>query len=217
LAITARDATRKDLDHIVSVHLAAFRGFLMSLLGPGFLKVYYSLVMEYDSGIAVVCDDGAGQVCGFAVGFVHPEKFYKYMKRNQIRLALPAIKYVIGRPSIVFRVFLNMRRIHKISEKKVQGLVQCELSSIAVNPAFRRKGLGKYLVSAFLERARVLGADMVYLTTDAFGNESANLFYRSLGFTIGRRFEASPGRVMNEYVMCLTDRVCRREEVKEIV
>ena len=47
-----------------------------------------------------------------------------------------------------------------------------------------------------------MGAEYVYLTTDADRNDLANGFYLGLGFERSRCFEQYRGRRMNEYAVC---------------
>ena len=56
-------------------------------------------------------------------------------------------------------------------------------------------------MQAFVEQARSMDAQCVYLTTDADGNESANALYRQVGFQHTQRFLQRKGRWMNEYVI----------------
>jgi ribosomal protein S18 acetylase RimI-like enzyme len=55
------------------------------------------------------------------------------------------------------------------------------LDRIAVDPAFRRKGIGRELVQALLNHARRAGLGQVVLDTWEF-NEGARSFFLSMGF-----------------------------------
>jgi ribosomal-protein-alanine N-acetyltransferase len=58
-----------------------------------------------------------------------------------------------------------------------------EILNLAVLPAARRRGLGRLLLAAGLERLEAERADAVFLEVRA-SNEDAKALYRSAGFTI---------------------------------
>lgn len=193
-----RPATANDLSGIITIHQKAFGDFFLTRLGGQFLHAYYSLVLDYGSGILLIYK-GRNELQGFASGFVNPAEFYRLMWSRKLTLALPVVSALLRYPSLSRRVVFGIRRVHG------GGLDypprSCELSSIAVAPNGTGNGLGKALVRAFLAKARSLGAGCVHLTTDADGNDSINLFYRSVGFNHTRRFLQGGGRWMNEYVI----------------
>jgi ribosomal-protein-alanine N-acetyltransferase len=64
---------------------------------------------------------------------------------------------------------------------------ECEILAIAVRPASRRRGLGRALLRAALQRARSLGSKAAYLEA-AEDDPQARAFYHGEGFrTCGRR------------------------------
>ena len=67
------------------------------------------------------------------------------------------------------------------------ALDEVEILTLAVAPAFRRRGYGQQLVSAALDWARTAGAKVCHLEVAA-NNGAAVALYRGLGFnTQGRR------------------------------
>jgi ribosomal protein S18 acetylase RimI-like enzyme len=197
-ASLVRDATADDLPGIVTIHQKAFSNFFLTRLGGEFLRRYYALVLDYPAGIVLV-SERRGILDGFACGFVEPPEFYSLMWRNKVIFVLPALSALIRDPSLAAGVIYGVRRI-KTSACQGYGR-SCELSSIAVAPEAGGNGLGKDLVLAFVEHARSMEAQCVYLTTDADGNEPANALYRQVGFEQNQRFLQRKGRWMNEYVM----------------
>jgi len=193
-----RQATAEDLPSIVTIHQRAFANFFLTRLGGEFLRHYYALVLNYRAGIVLVSEK-RGILEGFVCGFVEPPEFYKLMWRNRRMFMLPALSALVRHPTLAARVLDGVQRIQKSASK---GPVRsCELSSIAVAPEAGGNGLGKALVQAFIEKARFMKAECVYLTTDADGNESANAVYRQVGFQHTQRFLQRKGRWMNEYVI----------------
>jgi ribosomal protein S18 acetylase RimI-like enzyme len=193
-----RQATPEDLPNIVAIHQKAFSNFFLTRLGGEFLRRYYGLVLDYPAGIVLV-SERCGVLDGFACGFVEPPEFYRLMWRNKRIFALPALSALVRHPSLAAGVMYGVQRIQTSASKGPAR--SCELSSIAVAPEAGGNGLGKALVQAFVEQARSMDAQCVYLTTDADGNESANALYRQVGFQHTQRFLQRKGRWMNEYVI----------------
>ena len=64
---------------------------------------------------------------------------------------------------------------------------EAEILTLAVSPAFRRRGLGLTLMRAAATRAAACGASALFLEVDA-GNLPARRLYDTLGFAeVGRR------------------------------
>ena len=197
---SVRPATPKDLPSIVAIHQKAFSNFFLTRLGGEFLRRYYALVLNYSAGIVLVSERHA-ILEGFVCGFVQPPEFYRLMWRNRRIFALTALSALIRNPSLAAGVLYGIERIQTSASKSRGPARSCELSSIAVAPEAAGNGLGKALVQAFVEQARSMDAQCIYLTTDADGNESANELYRQVGFQQTRRFLQRKGRWMNEYVI----------------
>jgi ribosomal protein S18 acetylase RimI-like enzyme len=193
-----RTATADDLQGIVDIHQKAFSHFFLTQMGGEFLRKYYGLVLDYHAGIVLV-SEGQDVLDGFACGFVNPAEFYRSMWRSRRSFTLPVLGALVRRPSLAAKVLSGVHRIQTPESEWPAG--SCELSSIAVAPETSGTGLGKVLMRAFLEQARSMDAQCVYLTTDADGNDAVNAFYRDVGFRPTRRFLQRKGRWMNEYVI----------------
>jgi ribosomal protein S18 acetylase RimI-like enzyme len=193
-----RTATTQDLPGIVKIHQKAFSHFFLTQMGEAFLRNYYDLVLNYRAGIILV-SEGPGTVEGFACGFVEPAEFYRLMWRSRRSFAMPVLSALVRQPSLAAKVLSGVHRIQ--TPESEWPARSCELSSIAVAPETSGNGLGKVLMRAFLEEARKMDAQCVYLTTDADGNDAVNAFYRDVGFKPTRRFLQRKGRWMNEYVI----------------
>lgn len=81
---------------------------------------------------------------------------------------------------------------------------EAEVLTLAVDPAARRRGIGKSLLQEFLARAKAMGAVSVFLEV-ADGNDAACALYLSAGFSLqGRRktyYRNSTGRGVDALVM----------------
>lgn len=199
--LSLRSANERDLDAIVRVHQKAFRGFLMTLLGPRFLRGYYQCVLEYPQAIFLVAEL-EGQVVGFVAGFVNPPRFYARIRQRKLSLALVAASHLVWRPHLWQRTLTSMRRVKTTAlDKDVPHLA--ELASLGVAPHVQGRSIGKQLVQAFLETAARHNVHEVMLTTDAHNNDTVNAFYQNLGFVCTRQFWHTPERLMNEYRLTL--------------
>ena len=196
-----------DLAAVIRIHRAAFPNFFLTEMGPGFLAAYYRMVGRYEPSVFLVAEDD-GAVRGFVAGFSDPAGFYAAMRRQWWRLFLPLVSGIVRRPQLIRAVFSNLSRVlaglgRPRGESVPDGKTDCELASIAVDPACGGSGVGARLVTAFCERARDSGAQAVTLTTERDGNESVNRFYQKLGFLVVREFHRGPDRAMLEYELRL--------------
>jgi ribosomal protein S18 acetylase RimI-like enzyme len=193
--------TLADCGRVVDVHLAAFQGFFLTLLGPRFLRLLYSEAVLMDE-IALVAED-RGELIGFVMGSTDPRVFFKnLLRRRSVGFASAAVPAVLRRPTIAVRVARAIRK-PKIAARPVGTAT---LMSLGVDPGIQGSGAGKLLVLAFIEEARRRGATHVDLTTDKIDNERANAFYRRIGFTVAREIVTPEQRVLNEYEMEVSGR-----------
>jgi len=192
-----------DLNEVVHIHQKAFKGFLMTLLGQKFLYEYYHLVLNYPDNISLIYETDNGQILGFATGYMNPARFYSELKKRKIKLILSALMHIALRPRLWKRILDSYRYADIHSSANNSEKDTAELASIAVDPDLQNKGVGRELLSAFINEAMTRDASKVVLTTDAEDNEHVNKFYKKAGFSIQGTFEKSKGRKMNQYVYYL--------------
>jgi len=195
--LALRPATESDLDAVVVVHQQAFKGFLMTQLGPRFLRGYYQCVTEYRQPIFWVAESDS-RVVGFVAGFVNPPRFYEQLRQRKKALALAAASHLVWRPHLWRRALTSLRRAQTIAHDADMPHL-AELASLGVDPHAQGRGIGKQLVFAFRDTAAQQGVHEVVLTTDAHNNDTVNAFYQKLGFVCTRQFWHTPNRLMNEY------------------
>lgn len=194
--VTIRPMTDAETEDAVAIHMAAFPAFFLTFLGPRFLRQLYRGIVGDPAGMAWVAEQD-GRRLGFVAGTDSPSRFYRRLiRRRLIRFALAAAIPFLRRPSILPRL---LRAFTKPAEASASGARRAELMSLAVWPWAQQRGAGALLVQCFIDEARRRGAEVVYLTTDAAGNDAVNRFYERLGFSVVRRFTTAEGRVMNEY------------------
>ena len=191
----------KDLNEVVAVHCAAFPGFLMTLLGPEFLRSYYQTVLDCGDAIFLGQFDDLGNLQGFVAGFAEPASFYALLASRKRRMLAAAAIHLLRRPGLWPSVLENAGTTSQRATRNESGTA--ELASIAVMPAAQGRGYGRALIESFLRVARQHGAAQVDLTTDADGNEAVNHLYARAGFRLSGASTRKGGRRMNHYTIAL--------------
>jgi GNAT superfamily N-acetyltransferase len=190
-----------EVDAVVALHLAAFPGFFLSLLGRRFLQLLYTGFMVQPSGVCLVARDGSA-ILGFAAGTTDPKAFFSALLRRQaITFALAAVPGLLRNPAFVARKCIGALTYRGEEPKRLSGAAL--LSSLAVSPAAQGRGVGRSLARAFAAEARARGADAVYLLTDEKENERTNRFYVQCGFALLDTFARPGRRIMNRWVLPL--------------
>jgi GNAT superfamily N-acetyltransferase len=193
-----RSLTPADIDAVVDLHLRAFPTFFLSFLGPRFLRHFYASFTWHPDGIALVAvrsEDGAP--LGVIAGPLIPEGFFGTLVRHRWwAFAAASFAVLLKRPLVAPRLLRAIR----YRGQPPPGVRRALLSTIAVSPEAQRRGIGRALLTAWLDAVRARGAKGAYLTTDAAGNESINRFYLRSSWTLGERFVTREGRHMNRYV-----------------
>jgi GNAT superfamily N-acetyltransferase len=192
-----------NVNQVVSIHLQSFPGFFLSFLGTRFLSLYYAKICAAPEGIGFVYFNALGVPAGFVAGSSNPRGFYsRLLKRDWLWFGLASVGAIIRNPTIIGRIARGVfhPRGNPVGDD-VAGVF-----SIGVLPEQKGTGVGKLLVQAFLYEAKMQGCKRVFLTTDHDDNEAVNAFYLKLGFSVGRHYETSEGRRMNEYWVNLFDK-----------
>lgn len=189
-----------DIDSVVNVHMRSFRGFFLTFLGPRFLSEFYRASVDDPSGIGYAYWLGEDELCAFVVGSSQPAGFYgRLIRYRWWRFGFASVYALIRQPNIILRLLRALRMPRQELPSNNCGT----LMSIAVDPGIQGKGIGKALVTAFLDEARRVGLSHVNLTTDKLNNDSVNKFYLNYGFHCIRTYVTPEGREMNEYLIDL--------------
>lgn len=204
--IQIRAAQASDIAQMVQVHLQAFPGFFLSLMGPRFLNLLYSGFLNHPTGISLVAftQGKPSEVIGFVVGTTQPQGFFsQLLKQRWFAFGLASLWPLLRRPSLVFVKLWSalFYRGESLPDQPNAAL----LSSLGVLPAMQGQRTGQQLVSAFLAHAQTAGASAVYLTTDQSNNIKANQFYTRLGFQLAGTCKRPHGRILNRYLTKLNE------------
>lgn len=189
-----RVASLSDISGVVDVHLKAFEGFFLSLLGRDFLHVMYTAFLSRKGGVFVVYERN-NDIQGFAVGGIkNNEKDSSLALRFLPKLALAVLPVLMKHPLVVGRRLCN--RFFNLGENPVTPEKSVMLRSIAVLPSLSGGGVAGRLLGSFEEHARLLGAESVVLTTDADEKNRAIGFYSKNGYKSLSRFYQDQQRPM---------------------
>ncbi|MBM3496354.1 MAG: GNAT family N-acetyltransferase [Armatimonadetes bacterium] len=217
-AVTVRRAIGADLPAVARIHEHAFPGFVLTQLGPGFLRRYYGSVMEYPRGALLVAE-AEGKLIGFAAGFLGPKEFSRTLKQRILSLAPHIIVGVLTHPrifGIVWQTSVGVLQgrlqatsgtdeADTIALAEVDSPDEFEFCSMGVAPEAQGLGAGKALTRAIVATALSLGARGIYLNTDADDNDRVNKFHASMGFELQGWYTATGKRRRNRYRMALAD------------
>lgn len=205
LGYTIRNMSTVDLNDVIKIHIKAFPGFFLTLLGSNFLNRLYKNFIYDTFSICMVAEMNLS-IKGFVVGNLKPDKLFRNMLiRQGFLFLIYSVQALIRNPSLVFR-----KLIYALSYRgeRPEGFVHpALLSSIGVDPLGKAKGVGSHLIRAFCWEAFSKGSDVIYLTTDKDHNELVNSFYVKNGFKILDIIESTKGRKMNRYIKLPNEKI----------
>ena len=168
-------------------------------MGSAFLTLLYRAIITDSSGIAIIAEQ-KNKIIGFVTGTSQLPGFYKrLLKKHLIGFLKASLKGFFRRPSIL----PHLLRAFSMPGQPLPAENCATLMSIAVDPDYQNRGIGKLLVNAFIKEARSRGSQYVNLFTDALDNDAVNRFYQSLGFKEVRTYTTPEKRAMKEYLIKL--------------
>lgn len=190
-----RKATREDMQQVVEVHIAAFEGFFLTMLGKPFLRKMYHAFSAEQYGVMRVAVDDENRIVGFSAGTLAPDVYFPALRKKKwFAFFIAAIPMIIKHPIKVLRK-LYYAMFYK-GDKPTNLQQTALLSSIAVLPTMAGKSVGKALLADFEEQIMLAGVNSLYLTTDKHGNEAVVAFYIKANYQIETEFTQPDGRQM---------------------
>lgn len=171
-----------EIRNVASIHTKSFPGFFLTLLGQKFLEQYYHIVLTENFGVIWGLRNTNMELIGFAAVVDDPQKFYRAVGANKIRLGLLALSHAARHPSTWPKFFSRIRAArHRESLDQRAGH---ELISIAVLPGYSGLGAGQSLISAIFEDIARCGGGALRLRTDRHNNDQVRRFYAKNGFEV---------------------------------
>jgi len=178
------------------VHLEAFAGHTLSLLGARFLELYYEQLRRDSAGITLVAARN-NEIIGFAAGAMNPQGFYsRLLKRRWFAFMLAALPGALRHPKLIPRLLNTPTYPANLPA----GEELANLSSIAVRPNVKGAGVGARLMREFLTQAKQRGATCVMWGTKKY-DTVANRFYQKFGYSEVREFRDTRGEEILEYYL----------------
>lgn len=198
--MTIRNATVRDINDIVTIHIDAFKGFFLTSLGTDFLKFYYTVFLKSSETVTLVAEKD-GKVAGFSAATTNSKGFNSRLIRgNLFSFVKLSLILLFSDPKALFRLAKNLT---KKSSEVADNEEYAELYSIGVDRFQQGNGIGKKMLAATEDALREKGVEKVSLTTDYINNERTVGFYRTMGYETLYVFVAFPNRKMYRFIKTL--------------
>jgi ribosomal protein S18 acetylase RimI-like enzyme len=179
--------TDDEIQRLAALHHSVMHT-LLSDLGIPFVSRYYQIA-KADSQVIGLCERSAsGHILGWAMGSPHPDRINAQLRSPLIWFALQVFRVMAARPRVLWQLISSVLSASSQAELKSDAV---ELTYIGVAPDQRGRGLGKKLLSAFIEASRSKGYHSVILSVEKENLPAVSL-YEKAGFKIVKTF--SEGR-----------------------
>ena len=155
---------------------------LLADLGLPFVERYYQIVRAEPGVIGFCAVSKSGEPLGWAVGSSKPEQVNGRLREPLIWFAWHMLRVVFTRPRVLGQLFSSLRTA---SAPVPEGAV--ELTYIGVDPSVHGRGVGRALLDAFTQAARVAGYRSAVLSVEA-ENAAAIALYTKAGFEVTASF-----------------------------
>jgi GNAT superfamily N-acetyltransferase len=178
------------LPALADLHIATMPTLLADLGQPVVLR-YYQLAQKDPSVIALCAisppsmGEGAGvRVLGYAFGSPNPSALNAHLRQPITWFAIQMLRLASTHPTVLWQL---VQSVFSASDENALTPGQLELTYIGVAPEARGQGLGKTLLTAFVDAARSAGYKSVVLSVET-DNPAAIALYTKFGFAITKTF-----------------------------
>ena len=169
------------LDKLSALHHAVMHT-LLAALGLPVVRRYYEICQHDEAVVGIYAGDG--EILGWAVGSPHPERINAQLRTSLIWFAGQMLTLAVKHPAALIQLAGS---VLSASDANMLRPGQVELTYIGVAPIARGRGLGKGLLTAFLEASRAAGYISVALSVET-DNPAAIALYTNGGFHITKTF-----------------------------
>jgi len=146
---------KADPEPLARLHREAFPGFFLSSRGEPFLVQFYRGFLDDDTAVTVVARASDGTVLGAAVGTTHPAGFFgRLLRRRLVGFATASARAALRDPRRIPRLLRAVRYRGDTAGEHDGAL----LSSICMDPVAQRSGVGRRLLTAWLDGTAERGA-----------------------------------------------------------
>lgn len=182
-----RALTPADLVEIAQIHLHAFRGSALTLLGAEAVRRYYGWqLLGPHECYAIGIDDNSHHLAGFCFGGVFRGALSGFVNQNRSFLIIQVLKrpwLILTNPIMRDRMRLGARIRPPIGDSPRPAPVvrSFGILAIAVDPLAQRRGYGQEMMRHAEQLARENGFSQMHLTV-APENHQAIQFYEQEGW-----------------------------------
>lgn len=181
--ITYQDATKIDLNGIVRLHMACFKGSFITFWGENLIAKYYQKFLEEGGPFVLAYDDD--KLVAFCMGYYCGSNARNaFLQENKLRLALRMMVLCLSFNKLVLKKCWNfLFGAKENTDKSPKVRAEADLLSVCVLNEYRGQGVSVELVNQF--ENRVVAAGKKNFTLAVYkDNERAIAFYKKIGCTI---------------------------------
>lgn len=187
-----------DVAAAVRLHLQVLNMEFLSRFGPSFMSTYYRAWRETPGALSLVAVDDNDVLVGALLGASAPATHVRAMVRTHgVRLATRLALYALTHPRIARELIVTRGRRYarglwrllgaRLRRRTASPRVQVEpvvgeITHVLVDPHVQGQGIGRALVTAAIDQARVSGVDELVLVTPP--DMTARHFYERLGWQL---------------------------------
>jgi ribosomal protein S18 acetylase RimI-like enzyme len=167
----------KDIPDVVSLHRRSLSYSVNSQLGDEHLAYIYEGMMRESQSLVAVAISG-GTIAGVVSVSLDPDQLKAALIAGlPLRRKLKLLWTLVSQPRL-YRLWLDSTKAARPVTWH-NAIVRPVLTAIAVDPSFRRRGIGKRLVNSVDNFVRNNGRQAYRLDTRS---DAARTFYKQLGF-----------------------------------
>ncbi len=166
------------LERVAVLHQSVMHN-LMSDLGLHIILRYYEIARADPSVIGFVALSSAGEPIGWAVGSPNPNLLNTKIQASTFWFVAHLFRIAISHPSVLWELGLSV----SYSSRQVDTPQTMELTYIGIARELQNRGLGRALLTAFVDASRSSGYCSVVLSAER-NNQHALSLYTKSGFSI---------------------------------
>lgn len=177
--ILIREAGERDLGDMVSLYADFMFDSYLVKLGRSFIEGYLKVIIKSQNCISLVAGDS--RVAGFIMAAINSRGLlFNFMLSS---LPFICIKLVFSRPRLV----VDMLELFLYSFRTSMKRINAEFLFIAIEPAYRHRGIASDLISRVLDFMHKRGIKRVKVTVLA-DNKPVNALLGRMGFRMEKTF-----------------------------
>lgn len=171
---------------IAALHIQEIHHGMLPILGQKFLaRLYFGIANAPESCIYVVRDNS--KIIGFIAGTADIKRCYQsILLKDWLSLSFLALNSALQIHMLknILTLLIYPFRSSATTQHAVENCerVRSEILTVAVDPSFQRKGVGRKLIEAFEEDLARWNITGYYRVATNIAEENSNSFYRRVGF-----------------------------------